>query len=235
MALRGFATETLPSGRRRVFGRRSRAVVEALRLGDAVQFASGLDHAEVAALMASAGVAVVPSLYEGFSLPAIEAMACGTALVATRAGVARGRRRRWHRRAAGGLGRRGRARHRHRAACRGSATQGHGWERPAPGESRSGSRGVPSPNRSASTTPASPATRPNHLHRRRSVIVRLTSGGGGAEGPGPRCHTRVTVASYRWGYRRGFRRIRRSRHDQSAVGGTRTRDRRIMRGIQEAA
>jgi glycosyltransferase involved in cell wall biosynthesis len=29
-------------------------------------------------------VAVVPSLYEGFSLPAVEAMACGTPLIATR-------------------------------------------------------------------------------------------------------------------------------------------------------
>jgi glycosyltransferase involved in cell wall biosynthesis len=32
-------------------------------------------------------VAVVPSLYEGFSLPAIEAMACGVALVATTGGA----------------------------------------------------------------------------------------------------------------------------------------------------
>jgi glycosyltransferase involved in cell wall biosynthesis len=61
--------------------------VAALRLGDAVRFASGLDHTEVAALLASAEVAVVPSLYEGFSLPAIEAMACATPLVATRTGA----------------------------------------------------------------------------------------------------------------------------------------------------
>jgi glycosyltransferase involved in cell wall biosynthesis len=32
-------------------------------------------------------VAVVPSLYEGFSLPAIEAMACGTPLVSTSGGA----------------------------------------------------------------------------------------------------------------------------------------------------
>jgi glycosyltransferase involved in cell wall biosynthesis len=36
---------------------------------------------------AQAQVAVVPSLYEGFSLPAIEAMACGVALVATTGGA----------------------------------------------------------------------------------------------------------------------------------------------------
>jgi glycosyltransferase involved in cell wall biosynthesis len=61
--------------------------IQALRLGDAVRFASGLGHSEVAALLASAEVAVVPSLYEGFSLPAIEAMACATPLVATRTGA----------------------------------------------------------------------------------------------------------------------------------------------------
>src|SRR3546814_745505 len=32
-------------------------------------------------------MACVPSLYEGFSLPAVEAMSCGTPLVATRAGA----------------------------------------------------------------------------------------------------------------------------------------------------
>ena len=38
-------------------------------------------------LYAEAEVAVVPSLYEGFSLPAIEAMACGVPLVATTGGA----------------------------------------------------------------------------------------------------------------------------------------------------
>jgi len=61
--------------------------VQTLRLGDVVRFASGLGHAEVAALLASAEVAVVPSLYEGFSLPAIEAMASSTPLVVTRTGA----------------------------------------------------------------------------------------------------------------------------------------------------
>jgi glycosyltransferase involved in cell wall biosynthesis len=61
--------------------------VEAIGLGDAVRFATGLDHAEIAALLASAEVAVVPSLYEGFSLPAVEAMACATPVVATRTGA----------------------------------------------------------------------------------------------------------------------------------------------------
>ena len=38
-------------------------------------------------LYSEAELAVVPSLYEGFSLPAIEAMSCGTPLVATTGGA----------------------------------------------------------------------------------------------------------------------------------------------------
>jgi glycosyltransferase involved in cell wall biosynthesis len=63
------------------------AVIERLQLGDAVRFATGVSDAEVVRLYAEAEVAVVPSLYEGFSLPAIEAMACGTPVVATTGGA----------------------------------------------------------------------------------------------------------------------------------------------------
>jgi glycosyltransferase involved in cell wall biosynthesis len=45
---------------------------------------TGADFAE---LYAEAELAVVPSLYEGFSLPAIEAMCSGTTLVATDGGA----------------------------------------------------------------------------------------------------------------------------------------------------
>ena len=38
---------------------------------------SGISDDALARLYGEAQVAVVPSLYEGFSLPAIEAMACG--------------------------------------------------------------------------------------------------------------------------------------------------------------
>ena len=58
-----------------------------LALNDRVTFAGGLPDAEYARLLASAEVAVVPSLYEGFSLPAVEHMASGTPLVASRAGA----------------------------------------------------------------------------------------------------------------------------------------------------
>ena len=38
-------------------------------------------------MVGSAEIACVPSLYEGFSLPTVEAMACGTPLVVSRAGA----------------------------------------------------------------------------------------------------------------------------------------------------
>ncbi len=65
----------------------SARLIEQLSIGDKVSVVSGLDEEELAALLASAEIACVPSLYEGFSLPAVEAMSCGTPLVATRAGA----------------------------------------------------------------------------------------------------------------------------------------------------
>ncbi|MBI3212286.1 MAG: glycosyltransferase family 4 protein [Mycobacterium sp.] len=58
-----------------------------LGISDIVHISSGLPDAELAALLASAEVACIPSLYEGFSLPAVEAMASGTPIVASRAGA----------------------------------------------------------------------------------------------------------------------------------------------------
>ena len=65
----------------------TRELVALLALGDTVTFASGLPDEEYAELLASAEVAVVPSLYEGFSLPAVEHLASGTPLIASRAGA----------------------------------------------------------------------------------------------------------------------------------------------------
>jgi glycosyltransferase involved in cell wall biosynthesis len=58
-----------------------------LALGPRVKFVSGISDAELAELLASAEIAVVPSLYEGFSLPAVEHMASGTPLVASHTGA----------------------------------------------------------------------------------------------------------------------------------------------------
>jgi glycosyltransferase involved in cell wall biosynthesis len=58
-----------------------------LSLTDRVTFTHGLDDDAFSALLASAETGVVPSLYEGFSLPAVEHMASGTPLVASRSGA----------------------------------------------------------------------------------------------------------------------------------------------------
>ena len=76
---------------------KSMDLIEAHGLGDCVTFVSGVPDERIVELYAEAELAVVPSLYEGFSLPAIEAMATGTALVATDGGAlpeVTGRRRR---------------------------------------------------------------------------------------------------------------------------------------------
>jgi glycosyltransferase involved in cell wall biosynthesis len=62
-------------------------LIAELGISDIVHISSGLSDAELAALFASAEVACIPSLYEGFSLPAVEAMASGTPIVASRVGA----------------------------------------------------------------------------------------------------------------------------------------------------
>jgi glycosyltransferase involved in cell wall biosynthesis len=58
-----------------------------LALGPRVKFVNGISDDDLAGLLASAEIAVVPSLYEGFSLPAVEHMASGTPLIASRTGA----------------------------------------------------------------------------------------------------------------------------------------------------
>ena len=62
-------------------------LIDRLSIGDAVRFVHGVGDEELARIVASAEIACVPSLYEGFSLPTVEAMACGTPLVVSRAGA----------------------------------------------------------------------------------------------------------------------------------------------------
>ena len=62
-------------------------VIERLAMNDAVTFATRVTDDRLVELYAEAQVAVVPSLYEGFSLPAVEAMSCGVPLVATTGGA----------------------------------------------------------------------------------------------------------------------------------------------------
>ncbi len=68
-------------------GGRTEKLIAKLGLADCVRFVNGISDAELVEVMGSAEVAVVPSLYEGFSLPTAELMACETPLVVSRAGA----------------------------------------------------------------------------------------------------------------------------------------------------
>jgi glycosyltransferase involved in cell wall biosynthesis len=63
------------------------ALIERLGLSGSVEFVRGVTTERIVGLYAEAEVACVPSLYEGFSLPAVEAMACGVAVVGTNGGA----------------------------------------------------------------------------------------------------------------------------------------------------
>jgi glycosyltransferase involved in cell wall biosynthesis len=61
--------------------------IERYGLGRRVRFVSELSEEELVHTLRTAEVACVPSLYEGFSLPAVEAMAVGLPLVSTTGGA----------------------------------------------------------------------------------------------------------------------------------------------------
>jgi glycosyltransferase involved in cell wall biosynthesis len=61
--------------------------MERLGLEGAVTFRPGVSDAQLVELYREASVVAVPSLYEGFSLPAVEAMACEVPVVATMGGA----------------------------------------------------------------------------------------------------------------------------------------------------
>ena len=62
-------------------------LIRQLGLENRIHFYSGLSSQEVAELYAKASCAVVPSIYEGFGLPAGEAMACGVPVITTNGGA----------------------------------------------------------------------------------------------------------------------------------------------------
>jgi glycosyltransferase involved in cell wall biosynthesis len=62
-------------------------LVARLGIGDIVQFTGRIQNEEFADYYSKATVAVVPSLYEGFGIPAVEAMACGVPLITTSGGA----------------------------------------------------------------------------------------------------------------------------------------------------
>lgn len=66
---------------------KSMDLIDEYALADHIDFVSGVPDERIVELYSQAELAVVPSLYEGFSLPAIEAMCSGTPLVATDGGA----------------------------------------------------------------------------------------------------------------------------------------------------
>ena len=68
-------------------GGRTEQLIDRLGIAEHVSFVSGISDAELVEVMGSAELACVPSLYEGFSLPTAELMACETPLVVSRAGA----------------------------------------------------------------------------------------------------------------------------------------------------
>jgi glycosyltransferase involved in cell wall biosynthesis len=68
-------------------GENFRRAVQRFGVSDHVITAGRVPALSLVEHMARAEVAVVPSLYEGFSLPAVEAMSCGVPLIATNGGA----------------------------------------------------------------------------------------------------------------------------------------------------
>ena len=66
---------------------KSMDLIDRYNLHPHIEFVSDVSDERIVELYAEAELAVVPSLYEGFSLPAIEAMCTGTPLVATDGGA----------------------------------------------------------------------------------------------------------------------------------------------------
>jgi len=76
---RGLAIRFLQVGG--VFTPAQRHLVETLGIGEAVTQIPHISNAELPAFYSAADVFVFPSFYEGFGIPLIEAMACGTPVV----------------------------------------------------------------------------------------------------------------------------------------------------------
>jgi glycosyltransferase involved in cell wall biosynthesis len=68
-------------------GGKTERLVQHLGLADKVRFVNGISTEQMVQYYAEAAIAVVPSVYEGFGLPAGEAMACGVPVVSTDGGA----------------------------------------------------------------------------------------------------------------------------------------------------
>jgi len=68
-------------------GGKTERLIRYLGIADKVKFVSGISTEQMVRYYAAATIAVVPSVYEGFGLPAGEAMACGVPVVSTDGGA----------------------------------------------------------------------------------------------------------------------------------------------------
>ena len=68
-------------------GGETERLLQRLGLGPHVDFRSGIDTDELVRHYAESTLVIVPSLYEGFGLPAGEAMACGAAVISSDGGA----------------------------------------------------------------------------------------------------------------------------------------------------
>ena len=68
-------------------GGKTERLIRYLGIQDRVQFVSGISTQQMVHYYAEATIAIVPSVYEGFGLPAGEAMACGVPVVSTDGGA----------------------------------------------------------------------------------------------------------------------------------------------------
>jgi glycosyltransferase involved in cell wall biosynthesis len=68
-------------------GGKTEQLLDRLQIRERVQFVAGISTGEMVRHYAQATLAVIPSIYEGFGLPAGEAMACGVPVVSTDGGA----------------------------------------------------------------------------------------------------------------------------------------------------
>ncbi len=87
LAERGFDLRLVVTGEEGAATPRARAAARACGIGERMIFSGFVDRLRLTSLYRGAAALLYPSRNEGFGLPVLEAMACGTPVVAARAGA----------------------------------------------------------------------------------------------------------------------------------------------------